>query len=192
MPADRDSFLHSEFLPLSAQIIAHNVRCPGRFRTAIHGQSLRGVTTSANVQLAAFKSASVHSEAIHFAIVGTAGVTPEDERLVRNSIALSYAMRSRVRHCVECPKCHTRYVLGCSPYRNGSFLRPTVEGLAEEWMLYCSCGSPHIPSRWNWSELKRYAIPRQVHERGYGLPEEIVLVSGDARDCTARGECRTG
>jgi hypothetical protein len=73
-----------------------------------------------------------------------------------------------------------RYLLSCSPYRNGSFLMP-LEGLADEWTLYCSCGSPHIPSRWNWSELKRYAIPAQAHERGYGPPEEIVPVNGRLR-----------
>lgn len=74
-----------------------------------------------------------------------------------------------------------RYLLSCSPYRNGSFLLPLVEGLADEWTLYCSCGSPPIRSRWNWSELKRYAISTQAHERGYGSPEEIVPVNGRSR-----------
>jgi hypothetical protein len=58
---------------------------------------------------------------------------------------------------------------------------PLVEGLADEWTLYCSCGSPHIPSRWNWSELKRYAISTQAHERGYGPPEEIVPMNCQSR-----------
>jgi hypothetical protein len=84
----------------------------------------------------------------------------------------------RVRSCVECPNCRTRYLPGCSPYSNGSYLMPLVEGFTNEWTLYCSCGRPHIPSRWNWSELKRYAIATQAHVRGYGPPEEIVAVNG--------------
>jgi hypothetical protein len=34
----------------------------------------------------------------------------------------------RVRHCVECPKCHTRYLPGFTPYRNGSYLIPLTKG----------------------------------------------------------------
>lgn len=30
----------------------------------------------------------------------------------------------RVRYCVECPKCRTRYLPSSSPYRNGSYLIP--------------------------------------------------------------------
>ena len=26
----------------------------------------------------------------------------------------------RIRHCAECPKCGTRYLIAGSPYRNGS------------------------------------------------------------------------
>jgi len=33
-------------------------------------------------------------------------------------------MGYRIRHCVECPKCLTRYLVACSPYRNGSYLVP--------------------------------------------------------------------
>jgi hypothetical protein len=69
---------------------------------------------------------------------------------------------------------------------------PLVEGLADEWTLYCSCGSPRIPSRWNWSELKRYAIPPQAHERGYGPPEEIVPLNGRSRLSTQGGDWRSG
>src|SRR5882757_4459553 len=83
-------------------------------------------------------------------------------------------MASRVRHCVECPKCQMRYLVSGSPYSNGSFLSPLAKGLAEQWTLYCSCRSPHIPSRWSSNELKRYAIPTQAYERGYGPPDEIV------------------
>jgi hypothetical protein len=79
------------------------------------------------------------------------------------------------RHCVECPKCLTRYLPGFSPYRNGSYLMP-AEGFAEEWTLYCACGRPPISSRWSCSDLKLYAVSTQAHVRGYGPPEEVVPV----------------
>lgn len=83
-------------------------------------------------------------------------------------------MASRVRHCVECPKCRTRYLVSGSPFRNGSFLSPLAKGVADEWTLYCSCRRPHILSRWSSNELKRYAIRTEAYERGYGPPDEIV------------------
>jgi hypothetical protein len=43
-------------------------------------------------------------------------------------------------------------------------------------MLYCSCGMPPHSSRWNWNEMKRYAVSNQAHRRGYGPPEEIVCI----------------
>src|ERR1700683_1004121 len=69
-----------------------------------------------------------------------------------------HTMASRVRHCVECPKCLTRYLPGFSPYRNGPYLLPLAEGFADEWTLYCACGRPPISSRWSWSDLERYAV----------------------------------
>jgi len=53
---------------------------------------------------------------------------------------------------------------------------PLVEGLSEEWTLYCSCAKPPISSRWSWTELKIYAVSNQAHDRGYGPAEEIVPV----------------
>jgi hypothetical protein len=85
-------------------------------------------------------------------------------------------MTPRLRHCIECPKCLTRYLVGFSPYRNGSYLVPLAEGFREEWQLYCSCGRPAVPSRWSSIELKMYAVSSQAHNRGYGPPEEIVPV----------------
>ena len=90
-------------------------------------------------------------------------------------------MASRVRYCVECPKCLTRYLPGFSPYLNGSYLLSLAEGFAEEWTLYCACGRPHISSRWSWSDLKLYAVSSQAHDRGYGPPEEIVPVDKKSR-----------
>ena len=83
-------------------------------------------------------------------------------------------MASRVRHCVECPKCCTRYLVGFSPYRNGSYLLPVTPGSHEEWTLYCSCLTPPSPTRWSWYELEPYEVSGTAHLRGYGPPEEIV------------------
>jgi len=83
-------------------------------------------------------------------------------------------MASRVRHCVECPKCLTRYLPGFSPYRNGSYLIPLAEGFADEWTLYCACGRPPISSRWSWSDLKLYAVSNQAHDRGVNPSVETV------------------
>src|SRR5260370_459721 len=93
----------------------------------------------------------------------------------------THAMASRVRHCVECPKCLTRYLPGFSPYRNGSYLMPLAEGFADEWTLYCACGRPPISSRWSWSDLKLYAVSNQAHDRGYGPPADIVPVDQKSR-----------
>ena len=79
----------------------------------------------------------------------------------------------RVRHCVECPKCRTRYLPGFSPYRNGSYLTPVSVGLSAEWILYCSCSNPHASSRGGWEELKAYVVSSQAHRRRYGSPDEI-------------------
>jgi hypothetical protein len=90
------------------------------------------------------------------------------------------AMGFRIRHCVECPKCLTRYLPGFSPYRNGSYLLPLAEGFADEWTLYCACGRPPVSSRWSWSDLKLFAVSKRAHDRGYGRPEEIVPVDQSA------------
>jgi hypothetical protein len=86
-------------------------------------------------------------------------------------------MTPRIRHCVECPKCPTRYLIGFSPYRNGSYLLPLGASSSEEWTLYCSCARLAIPSGWCWGELKMYVVSGQAHSCGYGLPEEIAAVS---------------
>jgi len=90
-------------------------------------------------------------------------------------------MTPRVRHCVECPKCLTRCLVGFSPYRNGSYLMPLSAGFPEEWTLYCSYGRPPISARRNWNELKLYAVSNQAHDRGYGAHEEIVPVRKQSR-----------
>src|SRR5262249_24784083 len=88
------------------------------------------------------------------------------ERVGVRFIRLFWGMATRIRHCVECPRCLTRYLIGFSPYPNGSYLVPVVEGTWEEWILYCSCGRPPSSSRWSWSDLKMYAVSGPAHDRG--------------------------
>jgi hypothetical protein len=83
-------------------------------------------------------------------------------------------MTPRVRHCLECPKCFTRYLIASSPYGNGSYVIPTVPYLSEEFTLYCACGKPAVSSRWRWSELMTCKVSKAAHQRGYGTSGEIV------------------
>jgi hypothetical protein len=81
-------------------------------------------------------------------------------------------MPRRIRHCVECPNCGTRYLIGSSPYNNGAYIVSSLSGQAEEHTLYCSCGRPGITCRW--SEVASYAISSGAYDRGYGRADEIV------------------
>src|SRR5579862_7601570 len=80
----------------------------------------------------------------------------------------------RIRHCVECPRCLTRYLVSCSPYENGSYLLPTIEGCQDEYTLYCRCKA--AASRWKASEFKSCEVSPAAFERGYGTPQEIVEI----------------
>ena len=88
---------------------------------------------------------------------------------------------SRLRHCVECPKCRTRYLPSFSPYRNGSYLIPLTAHGAAGWLLYCSCRTPPASSQWGWTDLKRYEICGQAYRRGYGSPDEVWDVTQDIK-----------
>ena len=85
-------------------------------------------------------------------------------------------MASRIRHCIECPKCHTRYLVGFSPYPNGSYLVTVAFGAWEEWTLYCSCSWPHSASRWRGPELRAYEVSSTAHIQGYGSSDEIIAI----------------
>src|SRR5262249_5049070 len=65
----------------------------------------------------------------------------------------------------------TWYLLASSPYGNGSWL---LRMPSEEFVLYCSCGTPVTISHCTWGELSRYSVRRAAHECGYGSPEGIV------------------
>lgn len=82
-------------------------------------------------------------------------------------------MADRIRHCVECPECRTRYLIGFSPYSNGSWLVSLPSNALEEYRLFCSCCRPAVCSAWKRNELASYAVSSRAHARGYGSPEEI-------------------
>jgi|SRR5579863_6020302 len=82
-------------------------------------------------------------------------------------------MADRVRHCVECPECCTRYLIGFSPYLNGAYLVSFVSETSEEYKLICSCRRPAVCSRWNGRDLKTYSVSNEAYARGYGEAEEI-------------------
>ncbi len=88
----------------------------------------------------------------------------------------------RIRHCVECPKCSTRYLLSFSSYGNGAYLLPTVAGSYEEYLLYCSCSAGMAPSRWKWNEIKTCEVAKSVYDRGYGSPDEVLLIEQQPRE----------
>ncbi len=91
-------------------------------------------------------------------------------------VAIGVSLMLRIRQCVECPKCLTRYLLAFSPYSNGSYLVPTVYGSSEEYTLYCSCRPAPFGSRRRWNEMKIYEVSKAAYDRGYGTPAEIVLL----------------
>jgi hypothetical protein len=85
-------------------------------------------------------------------------------------------MSSRIRSCVECPKCHTRYLIGSSPYPNGSYIVAHPPAAADLVRLYCACDNSLSSHAFKFSELKMYSVSDWADRRGYGSPEEIVLV----------------
>ena len=97
-------------------------------------------------------------------------------------VALVTTLMPRIRQCVECPKCLTRYLLAFSPYHNGSHLLPLASGSLEEWTLYCSCCQPRASSQWRQSELKTCEVSKAAYDRGYGTPEEIVPIVNHPQD----------
>jgi hypothetical protein len=85
-------------------------------------------------------------------------------------------MSFRIRHCISCPHCRTRYIMGFSPYGNGAYLLSNSVGSLEEYLLYCSCRGFPVPSRWKDSEIKTCEVSNSVYRRGYGSPEEVTLL----------------
>lgn len=86
-------------------------------------------------------------------------------------------MTRRIRHCVECPKCHTRYLIGASPYANGAYLVMSHTDM-ETHTLYCPCGKSAFTSRS--SETRTYVVSSPAYDRGYGSPDEIFPTRNDS------------
>lgn len=84
-------------------------------------------------------------------------------------------MSYRIRHCLECPRCQTWYIIALSPYRNGSLLVPTIPGSMDEYILYCACARPAFASRWRWYEAQTCVVSKAAHDRGYGTDQEITV-----------------
>ena len=95
---------------------------------------------------------------------------------------LPASVMPRIRHSVECSKCRTRYLVSRSPYENGSYLLPTIEGCREEYTLYCRCQA--AASRWKSSEFKSCEVSTAAFERGYGTPEEIMVLRSPGQECS--------
>jgi len=87
---------------------------------------------------------------------------------------------SRLRHCLECPSCNTRYPISLSPFKNGSYILTVVYGSCEEYILHCACG--RVGSRWTRGKVQKCQVSRAAYQRGYGSKEEIVAIGEDPRD----------
>jgi len=87
----------------------------------------------------------------------------------------------RIRHCVECPICLTRYLISFSPYRNGSYLIAAVEGYFDEYVLYCACRRAPVGTVCRCNDLKSYEVSNAAYYRGYGTAEEIVPIRNRGR-----------
>src|SRR5579864_5130309 len=90
------------------------------------------------------------------------------------SRATGNSLMSRIRHCLECPGCRTRYLISLSPYTNGSYIVATVNGRCDEYILYCRCRS--MASRWRGSDVMTCEVSRGAYERGFGMEDEVVPV----------------
>jgi hypothetical protein len=86
---------------------------------------------------------------------------------------IEHRMSLRIRHCVECPKCHICYLIAFSPYRNRAYLVHSGEGSSEEYTLYCFCEGAQMPNRWRWRQVKVCEVSKVAHDRGYGTLDEI-------------------
>jgi len=86
-------------------------------------------------------------------------------------------MSARIRHCLQCPKCLTRYLVSATPYGNGSYLVHSSLHSLDEYVLYCSCQTPAAVSRWRGDDLYRCEVSRDAHRRGYGSPDEISAMN---------------
>jgi hypothetical protein len=72
--------------------------------------------------------------------------------------------------------CHTRYIIGANPYSNGSYIVAERAGGNDIRKLFCWCCAPQY-HEFKLSDLKVYAVPQAIFERGYGSAAEIICLS---------------
>jgi hypothetical protein len=58
----------------------------------------------------------------------------------------------------------------------------TSAGSVEEYALYCSCRRFSLPSRWRNTEIRTCEVSSFVYRRGYGSPEEVMLLPDQPDD----------
>jgi len=96
---------------------------------------------------------------------------------------------SRIRHCVLCPNCLTRYLIGFSPYANGAYLVCTRAGSMEDCVLHCPCRRSQAPTRFRSSDIKTCEVTNPAYRRGFGSSDEILLFPSqrvDSMDLSAQ------
>lgn len=91
----------------------------------------------------------------------------------------------RIRHCVECPNCRTRYLIAFNPYSNGAHISPMADGTREEYILHCCCQSGTGASRWKWREVRACEVSKAAYDRGYGTVDEIFMIEPAPRQAWA-------
>lgn len=139
------------------------------------GKRVDGVTQAVEAVTNAAQNADIEAEKISLNPSATAVV-------FRLQAAIEESLVPRIRHCVECPSCHILYLVSLSPYRNGSYLMPTMRGSLREYALYCSCRRGSAARVWRWSEVKACEISKAAYDRGYGTRDEVVSIDARPRN----------
>lgn len=73
-------------------------------------------------------------------------------------------------------------MISLTPYDNGAYVIPAIEGTGEEYILYCSCSNPSAHCRWKSSEVMLCYVGRAAYERGYGTAHEVVPIEQKLRE----------
>ena len=84
----------------------------------------------------------------------------------------AWSVSQRVHRCVECPRCHLRYVIGTNPYSNGSYIVSEASTEIALSRLFCACSVSNY-YEFRLGQLKAYVVSPSIHERGYGSAEIV-------------------
>ena len=99
------------------------------------------------------------------------------EHTAKTELKSAEYMTYRIRHCVSCAYCQTRYLIGFSPYANGAYLQCASVGSIHEYVLYCSCRHFPSPNRSKDRAARACVVSNSAYLRGYGTPDEIWFVN---------------